>query len=76
MVRGCVLLKEIIMEKGDIVRHIFSRTVYIIEKLTPKKAEVRAILSNGLSGNINMILQRNLEPLSEADIEYIKKLES
>jgi len=33
--------------------------------LTPKKAEARAILNDGLSSNTNMILQRNLEPLTE-----------
>ena len=55
------------MEKGDVVRHTFLRTKYIVERVTPKKAEVRAIQTDGLSANTNMVLRRNLELLTERD---------
>jgi len=64
----CIMGKENAMEKGDIVKHIFSRTRYIIERLTPKKAEVRAIFRDGrLSDSTTMVLRRNLELVEKAE---------
>lgn len=57
------------MKIGDIVRHKFLRTEYIVERLTPKKAEVRAILNGGLSSNTVTVLQRNLESLTPNELE-------
>jgi len=60
--------KESKMEKGDVVRHTFLRTRYVVERLTPKKAEVRAIFRDGrLSDSTTMVLRRNLELVEKAE---------
>jgi len=49
------------MKEGDVVRHRFSQTNYLVERLTPKKAEVRQYLADGtLSSGTVMVLRRNL----------------